>query len=48
MVAPELSIESRIAATLSAADAKSDALAALITEEAAAQKADATATKTRE
>src|SRR5262245_57673330 len=49
MVAPALSLESRIAATLSAADAKSDALAVLITEvEAAAQEADATATKTRE
>ena len=49
MVAPELSLESRIAATLSDADAKSDALTALITEvEAAAQEADATATKTRE
>src|SRR5262249_31067143 len=44
-----LSLESRIAAMLSAVDAKSDALAALITEvEVAAQEADATATKTRE
>ena len=43
------SLEQRIAAMLSAADAKSDALAALITEvEAAAQEADATATKTRD
>jgi hypothetical protein len=42
-------IESRIAGMLSAADAKSDAIAALITEvEVAAQEADATATKTRE
>ena len=42
-------IESRIASMLSAADAKSDAIAALITEvEVAAQEADATATKTRE
>jgi hypothetical protein len=42
-------IESRIAAMLSAADAKSDAIVALITEvEVAAQEADATATKTRE
>ena len=49
MVAPALSLESRIAAMLSAADAKSDAVAALVTEvEAAAQEADATATKTRE
>jgi hypothetical protein len=49
MVAPALSLESRIAAMLSAADAKSEALAALITEvEAAAQEADATATETRE
>jgi hypothetical protein len=49
MVASALSLESRIAAMLSAADAKSDAIAALITEvEVAAQEADATATKTRE
>jgi hypothetical protein len=49
MVAAALSLESRIAAMLSAADAKSDAVAALIVEvEAAAQDADATATKTRE
>lgn len=49
MVPPALSLERRIAVTLSSADAKSDALAALITEvEAAAQEADATATKTRE
>ena len=49
MVAPALSLESRIAAMLSVADAKSDAVAALVTEvEAAAQEADATATKTRE
>ena len=42
-------IENRIAGMLSAADAKSDAIAALITEvEVAAQEADATATKTRE
>ena len=43
-------IEEQIASTLAAADdVKSDALAALITEvEAAAQEADATATKTRE
>ena len=42
-------IESRIAGMLSAADAKSDAIAALIIEvEVAAQEADATAIKTRE
>ena len=42
-------IESQIAGVLSAADAKSDAIAALIIEvEAAAHEADATATKTRE
>jgi hypothetical protein len=42
-------IENRIAGMLSAADAKSDAIAALITEvEVAAQEADATAIKTRE
>ena len=42
-------IERRIAGMLSAADAKSDAIAALITEvEVAAQEADATAIKTRE
>ena len=49
MARPALSLESRIAAMLSAADAKSDAVVALITEvEVAAQEADATATKTRE
>ena len=49
MVAPALSLESRIAAMLSVADAESDAVAALVTEvEAAAQEADAAATKTRE
>jgi hypothetical protein len=42
-------IEGRIAGMLSAVEAKSDAIAALITEvEVAAQEADATATKTRE
>src|SRR5262245_35503946 len=49
MGAPAPSLESRIAALLSAADAKPDAIAALITEvEVAAQEADAIATKTRE
>jgi hypothetical protein len=49
MVAPVLSLESRIAAMLSVADAKSDAVAALLTDvELAAQEADVTATKTRE
>jgi len=43
------SLEQRIAGMLSAAGAKSDAIAALITEvEAAAQEADATATKVHE